>query len=80
MHMPKNESEDAMASTIKLTALRAERVSAGYSVTRLAQLATVSDWTVTQSEAGGACTEPVAVRLADALAVSLVTLGRSPLL
>jgi predicted transcriptional regulator len=69
-----------MAVTVKLTALRAERVSAGHSVTRLAQLATVSDWTVTQLEAGGSCTEPVGVRLADALGVTLVTLGRSPLL
>jgi predicted transcriptional regulator len=69
--------------SVRLDNLKTERESAGLSIGRLASLATVSDLTITTLEAkgsngldkGGTCDEHVAQRIADALGVSLVTLG-----
>ncbi len=60
----------------RLDSLQTRRVAAGHSVTRLAQLANVSDRTITVLEAkgsngldkGGTCDEDIAIRLANALA------------
>ena len=71
-----------MASA-RLDNLRAQRVSAGHSVTQLARLANVSDWTITSLElaaqgthvGGGTCTHDVADRICNALAISRATGG-----
>lgn len=63
----------------RLDNLQAQRVLAGHSQDRLAQLANVSDRLIRTLEAGGECTGDEAQRLADALGVSLVTLGNADL-
>jgi predicted transcriptional regulator len=59
-----------------LTSLQSQRVAAGLTVTRLAQKANVSDQLIYRLEDGGNCEVYEAQRLADALSVSLVTLGK----
>ena len=59
-----------------LTSLKTERLSAGLSVSDLAKKATVSDWLVRQVEEGGNCEVYESQRIADALGVSLATLGK----
>ena len=61
--------------TKKLTSLKAERLSAGHTVTTLAKKANVSDLTIINLENGGNETAHVVQRIADALGVSLATLG-----
>lgn len=63
----------------RLDSLAAQRIAAGLSITGLAKKANVSDWTVINCEAGGACEPHEAQRIADALGVSTVTLGKKDL-
>jgi predicted transcriptional regulator len=65
--------------TVKLDSLQAQRLAAGHTVTSLAKKATVSDWTIVNVESGGNVDVVIAQRIADALAVSLVTLGKRDL-
>lgn len=58
-----------------LVSLQTQRIAAGLSITELARKANVSEWLIRQLEVGGTCTGDEAQRLADALAVSLATLG-----
>lgn len=62
-----------------LNSLRAQRVVAGYSVSDLAKKANVSDITVKGIEDGGNCEVYESQRIADALGVSLATLGKRDL-
>ena len=64
------------AGTCALDNLKTERLSAGYQVDDLARLANVSDNTIKQLEDGGTAELNVCQRIADALAVSLATLGQ----
>jgi transcriptional regulator with XRE-family HTH domain len=64
------------AGSSKLDNLRAERIAAGHSVARLAKMANVSDQTITQLENGGSSDDDAVQRIADALGVSLETLGQ----
>lgn len=65
--------------TQKLDSLKAQRESAGHSITSLAKKANVSDWTIVNLEAGGNIDNHIAQRIADALGVSLATLGKRDL-
>jgi hypothetical protein len=69
---------------VRLPQLQAQRLAAGKTITALAQAAVVSDRLIQKLEAphpvidgmtSGTCEEPVAQRIADALGVSLATLG-----
>lgn len=64
-----------MKGTNKLDNLKAQRESAGHSIQTLAKKANVSDWTIRALENGGNIETYVAQRIADALGVSLATLG-----
>lgn len=64
------------AGTSKLDSLKAQRESAGHTITTLARKANVSDLTIRVLEAGGNVNPTEAQRLADALGVSLATLGQ----
>ena len=59
-----------------LTSLRAQRLAAGLSIGDLAKKSNTSDWLVKMLEEGGNCEVAESQRIADALAVSLVTLGK----
>lgn len=59
-----------------LTNLAAQRVAAGLTVSDLARKATCSDWLIRQLEVGGNCEVHESQRIADALGVSLATLGK----
>lgn len=59
----------------RLDSLKAQRLAAGLDITGLAKKANVSDWTIRELEAGGNCEGYEAQRIADALGVSLATLG-----
>lgn len=63
----------------RLDSLKAQRAIAGLGITDLAKKANVSDWMVRQLEEGGNCEGHEAQRIADALGVSLVTLGEKKL-
>lgn len=65
--------------TSRLTAMKAQRESAGHSITSLAKKANVSDWDIRQIEAGGNVSGDVAQRIADALSISRSTLGEQVL-
>lgn len=56
--------------------LRAQRLVAGLSVGDLAKKATVSDLLIKRLEDGGNCEVYESQRIADALGVSLATLGK----
>jgi DNA-binding XRE family transcriptional regulator len=60
----------------KLDSLQTQRIAAGHSVTTLAKKANVSDNTVRNAENGGDIEPHHAQRIADALGVSLATLGQ----
>lgn len=60
----------------KLDNLKAERVSAGLSVMELAKAANVSERTIYVLEDGGEEELHIVTRIADALGVTLVTLGQ----
>jgi hypothetical protein len=74
----------ATGKSVRLDNLRTERIAAGLSVTRLAQLSNTSDLLINTLEAltlasgpriAGCCTPDEAARIANALSVTLVTLG-----
>ena len=56
--------------------LKTERESAGHSIHRLAALANVGSQTIITLENGGTADEHVVTRIADALGVTLETLGQ----
>lgn len=60
----------------KLDNMQSQRVSAGHSVTTLAKKANVSDHVIVRLENGDAQGPNVTQRIADALGVSLSTLGQ----
>jgi hypothetical protein len=65
---------------VRLDNLKAQRVAAGLSITRLAQKANVSDLLINRLEMtpkAGECSGVEAQRIADALGVSLATLGQA---
>jgi transcriptional regulator with XRE-family HTH domain len=63
----------------KLDSLQAQRISAGHSITTLAKKANVNDGTIRSIENGGTVEARDAQRIADALGVSLATLGKRDL-
>ena len=65
-----------MKGTSKFDSLAAQRIAAGHTVTSLAKKANLSDWIIRQVEAGGNVDNTSAQRIADALGVSLATLGQ----
>jgi hypothetical protein len=71
------------SGTSRLDNLRAQRIAAGYGgdngLTRLAQLACVSDATIKRLEDGGSDEPAICQRIADVLGVSLATLGEAKL-
>lgn len=60
----------------KLDNHQSQRVTAGHSITTLAKKASVSDRAIVTLENGGAVDPHVSQRIADALGVSLATLGK----
>jgi predicted transcriptional regulator len=62
--------------TSRFDNMKAQRESAGYSITSLAKRANVSDLTIKTLENGGNVEHAVAQRIADALGASLATLGQ----
>lgn len=60
----------------KLDSLKAQRESAGFAVTQLAKKANVNDATIVRLENGDSQNPDVTQRIADALGVSLATLGK----
>ena len=66
---------------VRLDSLRSQRLAAGHSITRLASLSNTSDLIINTLEntgtngKGGTTDEYIAQRIADALGVSLATLG-----
>lgn len=60
----------------RLDNLKSERLNATLTITGLAKKANVSDWCITNVEAGGNCEVYESQRIADALGVSLATLGK----
>lgn len=62
--------------TTKLDSMQSQRLSAGHSITGLAKKANVSDRVIVTLENGGNVETHVAQRIADALGVSLATLGQ----
>jgi len=65
--------------TTKLTNMKSQRESAGHTITSLAKKANVSDLMIQTLENGGNVETHHAQRIADALGVSLATLGQSVL-
>lgn len=63
----------------RLDSMKSQRESAGHSITGLAKRAAVSDRTVITLENGGSADAPETQRIADALGVSLATLGQAKL-
>jgi hypothetical protein len=63
----------------RLDSLRAQRLAAGLTVTGLALKSNTSDRIVIRLENGGNCESYEAQRIADALGVSLATLGKADL-
>ena len=63
----------------RLDSLKTQRVSAGLGITELARKANVSDQIIKRLEDGGNVETEVAQRIADALGVSLATLGQAKL-
>lgn len=60
----------------KLDNMASQRASASHSVTTLAKKANVSDFTIIRLENGGTADPTTSQRIADALSVSLATLGK----
>lgn len=63
----------------RLDSMKAQRELAGHTITTLAKKANVSDDTVRRLENGGTVQNHIAQRIADALGVSLSTLGQKEL-
>lgn len=68
-----------MGHSTRVDNLAAQRLLAGHTVTGLAKKANVSDWIIRNAEAGGGIEHGEAQRLADALGISTVTLGKKDL-
>ena len=60
----------------RLDSLQTQRLAAGLSIADLAKKSTTSDWLIRQLEVGASCEVYESQRIADALGVSLVTLGK----
>jgi DNA-binding XRE family transcriptional regulator len=60
----------------RLDSMQSQRLSAGHTITTLARKANVSDRVIVNLENGGNCEVHEAQRIADALGVSLATLGK----
>ena len=60
----------------KLNSLKTQRVAANHSIDTLAKKANVGDGTIVTAEMGGNIGVDPSQRIADALGVSLVTLGK----
>lgn len=60
----------------KLDSIKTQREAASHTITTLAKKANVSDGTIRTLENGGAVGVPESQRIADALGVSLATLGK----
>lgn len=65
-----------MKGSSKLDSLQSQRIAAGHTITTLAKKANVSDLTIRSLENGSNIETHVAQRIADALGVSLATLGQ----
>lgn len=65
-----------MKGSSKLDTLQSQRIAAGHTITTLAKKANVSDLTIRSLENGSNIETHVAQRIADALGVSLATLGQ----
>lgn len=63
----------------RLDSLKSQRVAANHSITTLAKKANVSDLAIVRVEAGDSLDPPEMQRIADALGVSLATLGQAKL-
>lgn len=63
----------------RLDSLKAQRTSAGMTVSGLAKKANVSDQLITALEDGGNCEVHESQRIADALGISLATAGKKDL-
>lgn len=63
----------------RLDNMKTERLSAGLSIGDMARKSNTSDWLIRQLEAGGNCDGHESQRIADALGVSLATLGKKDL-
>jgi len=66
-----------MTRGYRLPTLKARRLLAGHSVSRLASLANVSDQTINQLENGGNCDPDVAARILNALGGTVALTGNS---
>jgi transcriptional regulator with XRE-family HTH domain len=62
--------------SLKLDSMRAQREAAGLTITGLAKKANVSDLTIITLENGGNVDVNVAERIANAMGVTLATLGQ----
>jgi hypothetical protein len=62
-----------------LDSLKSQRIAANFSVGDFAKKAGVNDATIRIAEAGGTCHCTEGQRIADALGISLVTLGERDL-
>jgi len=60
----------------KLDAMKAQRELAGHTITTLAKKANINDATIQGLENGGAQNVDLTQRIADALGVTLATLGK----
>lgn len=63
----------------RLDSMQSQRTTATHTITSLAKKANVSDFTIIRLENGGATDPNTSQRIADALGVSLATLGKSDL-
>jgi DNA-binding XRE family transcriptional regulator len=68
-----------MAKGSRLDSAKAQRQAAGHTIGTLAKKANVSDRTIVNLENGGNCDPQEGQRIADALGVSLATLGEAKL-
>jgi ribosome-binding protein aMBF1 (putative translation factor) len=66
-------------ATHKLDSLKAQREAAGHSITTLAKKAALSDGLIRRAENGDFIEAHYSQRIADALGVSLATLGKREL-
>ena len=64
-----------MPGSFRADNCRAQRLAAGYTITRLAELANVSDWDIQVLENGGTLDVEAVQRVADALGIDAATLG-----
>lgn len=63
----------------RLDSMKSQRVAGGFSIADLAKKANVSDLTIQRLENGDTTEPQTATRIADALGISLATLGKKDL-